>query len=211
VFNHQANAMRPIPAAAVLVAFGLGATPCVAADSDPAGVVVALVSELGRMTADPKLSASDREHAFADLLQQDCDLPMVSSYVLGSYLGAASSADRTTFARLFGRWVAQRFARELGNFDAGSLKVTKIDKENADAIVASEIATDEQPVEIEWHLRQDAGQYRIVDVALEGISMALVEREEIGAAIRRNGGTVAGLNSALEARLDGPTASASAR
>jgi ABC-type transporter MlaC component len=209
--NRQANAMRPILAAVAIVALGPGTTPCLAAGSDPVAVVTTLISGLERMTADPTLSAGDRARAFADLLQQDCDLPMVSSYVLGSYRGVTNPADLDTFDRLFGRWVALRFAGELGAFDASSLKVTKIETENADAIVASEIASDEHPVEIEWHLHRDAGQYRIVDVALEGISMVRVEREEVGAAIRRNGGTVAGLNSALEARLDGPTASASAR
>jgi phospholipid transport system substrate-binding protein len=208
--NRQANAMRPILAALAIVALGLGATPCRAAGADPAAVITSLVSGLARMSADPSLSAGDRERSFAALLQQDCNLPMVSSFVLGAYLRAASQADLEAFDRLFGRWIAQRFVGELGNFDARTLKVTKIDMANADATVASEIASDEQPVEIEWRLHRDAGQYRIVDVALEGISMALVEREEVGDVIRRNGGTVAGLNSALEARLDGPTASASA-
>ena len=42
---------------------------------------------------------------------------------------------------------------------------------------------------------------KIVDVEVEGVSMALTEREEFASIIQRNGGSVASLNQAMQQKL----------
>jgi phospholipid transport system substrate-binding protein len=60
------------------------------------------------------------------------------------------------------------------------------------------------PVKLEWHVRKQAdGSFKIVDVSVEGISMALTQRDEIASVADRNGGSAEGLNHTLEASLAG--------
>ena len=205
----KATHMRPRPILSVLAGFvlfapawGLAAPPF-----DPAATVTAFVAGLGRMTRDTSLSASDREREFAGILSEDCDLPRIAGYTLGSYAATASIAERQQFDGLFQRWVTHIFADRLGGFDAASFSVKSVATANNGAIVSSEIADGIHPIRIEWRVSADDGS-RIVDVAMEGISIAAVEREEMGAVLRRNGGTVADLNRALAVRLasdDGAT------
>ena len=83
------------------------------------------------------------------------------------------------------------------------MKVTGTRPDGADGVVvSSEIPrSGYESIKIEWRLRRSDGQYRVVDLDLGGISLMLVEREQIAAVIQQNGGTVAGLNHALETRL----------
>ena len=46
---------------------------------------------------------------------------------------------------------------------------------------------------MEWHLTDRGGTYKINDVAVDGISMAVTQRSEFAAVIQRSGGQVQGL------------------
>jgi len=207
----KAPPMRSLPILPVLaglifiVPVGGHAAP----PGDPSALVTALVSGLGRMMNDPALTTTDRELGFARIVEADCDLSRVARFALGNYSAAGSDADRTRFDQLFERWVTHRFARDLGRFDPASFSVKSVAQVPDGAIVSSEVANGNHPVEVDWHVSSSGDHYRIVDVAMEGISMALVEREEISDVLRRNGGTVAGLNRALEERLASDDAAAS--
>jgi phospholipid transport system substrate-binding protein len=63
------------------------------------------------------------------------------------------------------------------------------------------------PVELDWRLRAGANAYRIVDLTVEGVSMAVTQRQDFSAVIARAG--IDGLLAALRMRADlVPTAAA---
>ena len=46
------------------------------------------------------------------------------------------------------------------------------------------------PIEVDWRLGVSDGLYKIEDVAIDGVSMALAQRSQIGTLIEREGGRV---------------------
>ena len=46
---------------------------------------------------------------------------------------------------------------------------------------------------VNWRIRKDGEDYKIVDIVAEGVSMALTLRQEYSAVIERSGGKVEGL------------------
>ena len=50
-----------------------------------------------------------------------------------------------------------------------------------------------QVLKLVWRMRQRGGQYRVIDVVAEGISLALTKRQEFAAILKANGGNVAPL------------------
>jgi phospholipid transport system substrate-binding protein len=63
-----------------------------------------------------------------------------------------------------------------------------------DVIVTSEIVRPQgPPIAIDWRLVVGDGRYKISDVSIDGVSIALTQRSEFAAIIQRNGGQVAGL------------------
>jgi phospholipid transport system substrate-binding protein len=62
-------------------------------------------------------------------------------------------------------------------------------------IVSTDVITPgaPQPLKIDWRLVNDAGAYKISDVIVEGVSMAVTQRSEFASVIQRHGGQIQGL------------------
>jgi phospholipid transport system substrate-binding protein len=88
------------------------------------------------------------------------------------------------------RFYGQRFAQYGGE----SLRVTGSQTDPAGVIVTSQIIRPQgPPIEVDWRLGVSDGRYKISDVVVDGVSMALTHRSDFAAIIQRNGGQVTGL------------------
>jgi phospholipid transport system substrate-binding protein len=68
----------------------------------------------------------------------------------------------------------------------------------AGVIVMSQIIRPQgPPIEVDWRLEANDGRYKISDVIVDRVSMALSQRSEFAAIIQRNGGQVSGLLATL--------------
>src|SRR5690348_1377489 len=176
------------------------------AASDPAGFINGLVREALVSLGDRQLSPAARDSKFRTLLEQNFDVPRISRFVLGRYWKDASEQDRQRFQKLFQDYVVRAYAARFTQYTAGAkdqFKVTGTRAENeATSIVTSQILRDKgPPIRVDWRVHSDKGQLKITDVDVEGVSMALAQREEFASVIQRNGGNVAGLNQSLAQRL----------
>jgi phospholipid transport system substrate-binding protein len=71
----------------------------------------------------------------------------------------------------------------------------KIDER--DALVQSELALkDGRKIIVNWRVRSKT-EPKIIDVIVEGVSMAITQRDEFSAIINQNGGKIDGLLTAL--------------
>jgi phospholipid transport system substrate-binding protein len=88
------------------------------------------------------------------------------------------------------RFYGQRFAEYHGE----SLRVIGSRAEPEGAVVSSEIIRPRgPPIKVDWRLTTRNGVYKITDVTVDGVSMALTQRSEFAGLIQRNGGQLAGL------------------
>jgi phospholipid transport system substrate-binding protein len=193
--------MRKLMIVVVLLA-GLGVARADGPQS-PAGFVDSLVSDALVVIKDESLSDQDRQARFEALLQHGFDMPRIARYVLGRYWTAASDDQRQAFAQLFERWVVQTYASRLKGYSGQQVKITGARDEGQGAVVTTEIvsATGAPPLKLDWRVGRTDGAYKILDIDVEGVSMALTERDEIAAVIQRNGGTIASLNRVFAERL----------
>ena len=155
--------------------------------------------------ADETLSEAERESEFRDFLVRAFDVPVIGRFVLGRYWRLATPVEREEFETLFLEFVVRTYARRLGQYGGETLRILEtMSGGGDDAIVRSEIVSPEFPeVRVDWHVRRIGEDYRIVDVTVEGVSLAITQRDEFGAVIRRSGGQVEGLLSALRERVVG--------
>ncbi len=200
---------------AVLLVIAVAVAPGMArAESagNPGGFVNAIIADALAMLRDPALAEPQREERLGLLLRRDFDLPRIARYVLGRYWTSASADERENFTRLFEQWVVQTYGARLSRYSQETVTVTGTRPENgADTVVTSAIVHPSgPPTHVAWRVSGQPGSYRIVDIDVEGVSMALTEREEIAAVIERSGGTVTALNRSLEEKLRGAGNSAQA-
>jgi phospholipid transport system substrate-binding protein len=155
------------------------------------------------------LTLEQREAHFRGLLAQGFDLRFIGRFVLGKHWRAATPDEKNDYLSLFSEYVLQTYSSRLGGYSGQTLTVIGARQASEkDIVVQTQIDRPSgPPILAEWRVRANGEQYRIIDVAVEGISMAVTQRAEFGAVVQRNG--IPGLLTALRARTTKISATAS--
>ena len=197
-------------ATAVLFSFlttGLVLTTSVSqalASVDGPGRFIASLGERAIKTlADTSAADSTRRIQFRTLFLEGFDVNALSRYAIGRYWRTASKSQRSEYQRLFTDFIVNTYASRFGQYSGEKFLVKgerKI-KGKKDTIVQSEIIRPQgAPVRVDWRVRERKSGYKVIDIIVEGVSMAITQREEFSTVIRRSGGKVDGLIAELKAK-----------
>ena len=188
---------RGLAVCGALVLLAVGAARPVAAveTGDPAAFVRHFGEQAIAILADQGLAGDQREQAFRELLTAGFDVKTIGRFVLGRYWRKATEAERAEYGRLFEDLIVATYAHRLSSYVGAGLKVVGVRQQDGkSALVASRFLRAEgEPVQLDWRLLRRGDTWRIVDVVVEGMSMALSQRSEFKAVIRGNGGRVEAL------------------
>jgi phospholipid transport system substrate-binding protein len=190
--------------AVCLCAIGILLPSRPAAAADPAAVVTSLGNEalkvLGK-NVDPNL----RVARFRQLFSADFDVPGIARFVLGRYWRVATPTQQQEFLKLFTDYIALAYSNRLAEYSGETLRVTGSRLAPDGELVSSQIvrANGQPPAGVDWLLTPQNGAYKISDVIVEGVSMAVTQRSEFASVIQRNGGQVEGLITALRQKTEG--------
>ena len=185
---------------AVFAGTANGASRIAAADAE------LFVSGLGQQAIEvlrrPDNSLERREAEFRSILATKFDLPFISRFVLGKYWRQADQEQKDEYQELFSDFVLRTYSARLGGY-AGQLFLVEsaVAGGERDMIVRSVISGGSGPqLRADWRVRLIDEAPRIIDVSVEGISMAITQREEFAAVIARQG--IDGLLQLLRARAN---------
>jgi phospholipid transport system substrate-binding protein len=202
--------MPSVPRRLILIGLFVAAlsTPNWAARADTApnaGVFINhLVNAALQVLAQPKTNQAQREQGFDRLLRENFDIPRIARFVLGRYWNTTSEPDRRKFIDTYREFIIKTYATRFGEYSGEIVRVTGSRAESSDVtIVNSEIVhpNGDPAAKVTWRVQQTGGDYKIVDVDVEGISMMLTQREEFASVIQRTGGTVTGLIQVMQQKL----------
>jgi phospholipid transport system substrate-binding protein len=189
--------MRGLAAiAAILLLAAAGPRPAAAIEtSDPAAFMRHFGEQAIAVLADEGLAADQREQAFRELLTTGFDIKTIGRFVLGRYWRKATEAERAEYNRLYEDLIVATYSHQLSSYAGEGLMVGGVRQQDGkSALVASRFLRAEgEPVQLDWRLLRRGDTWRIVDVVVEGMSMALSQRSEFKAVIRGNGGRVEAL------------------
>ena len=155
------------------------------------------------------LSLAQRESEFGRILRAGFDLRLIGRFVIGKYWRQASKEEKAEYLEAFGDYVIKTYARRLGGFSGQSFSVTgtQVAGEKKDVLVNTLI---ERPsgasIAAAWRVRDIKGNLKIIDVVVEGVSMAVTQRQEFSAVARRGG--MSGLVRTLRAQTERLSATA---
>jgi phospholipid transport system substrate-binding protein len=173
--------------------------------TDPAAFVDGMIQQALTILRNKQLPDDARQQQFSVMLHKNFDIPRIARFVLGRYWSTASDDDRNTFNGLFEQWVVRTYSQRFKDYGGENIKVTGSRPESDTSfIVSSQLIHPDgsPPATVDWHVNKAPDGFKVVDVEVEGVSMALTEREEFSSVIQRAGGSVASLNQALKSKLD---------
>jgi phospholipid transport system substrate-binding protein len=179
-------------AAAVLLSAGISMAPGTAAAGQSPTDFIRVLGTQGLDVIRSNMTLNDKAVYFHQLLRQDFDLDGMSRFVLGPYWRVASEDQRQEFCRLFEDHLVRFYGEQLAQYGGESFRMTGSRNDPAAVIVTSQILRPQAPpIEVDWRLGVRDGLYKITDVAIDGVSMALTQRAEFASVIERNGAHVA--------------------
>ena len=197
-----------LTAALIVLAGALAPAIPAAAAADPA----AMISNLGSRALEvlgKDATQAQRVARFRELLREDFDVPGIGRFVLGRYW---NTGDRGTAGGI--RQAVRGLHRDGLRHPAGRIHRRDLQGDAAagrsadGAIVSSQILrpAGAAPVKVDWRLTGRDGNYKISDVSVDGISMAVTQRSEFASVIQHNGGQVQGLITMLREKTAGNAA-----
>ena len=198
----DSRSRRGLIALAVACGLGFGFGSAWAADpqlelhpasGEPQKSAATLIQDLGVQTAQALASKkaekpAGRRDLLRKLVRQGFDLEMTSQFVLGKYWNRASDTQRTEFLDLFTEYLLNSYSRHLGSYQAETLSVVSSNQVgDQDILVETKVAGVDGPVTPVWRVRAIDGAYKIIDVTVDGVSLALTQRREFASVVNRVG------------------------
>ncbi len=153
--------------------------------------------------AGPNIDKDERRRRFRVLLNNNFAVKTIGRWVLGRHGRKAKPAQIKEYFILFENLIIDTYADRFTKLSGINLTTTKaMSKGKRDTIVYSELRDDagKKKASIEWRLRNKKGQFKIVDVMVQGISMGLTQRDEFASVINNKGLGVEGLLQVLRKR-----------
>ncbi|MGF1629633.1 MAG: phospholipid-binding protein MlaC [Kiloniellaceae bacterium] len=154
---------------------------------------------------DASVSEKEKEEHFRKLFNENFDLPTIGRFVIGRYWRAASEADQKAFLAVFEDAMVQRFLPLLAEYSSERFQigtVTPVSGNESEAMIDSRIdRTQGEPYRVSWRVRENNGDFKILDIVGEGVSMAITLRSEYGSVLKNNGGQLPPLTDALREKV----------
>lgn len=123
-------------------------------------------------------------------LDQVADFRYIGASVMGSYFRNATPEQRSRFADVFRQTLIDTYTRGLVTFDYKELRVLdtqQSQRHDDQASVAMEVVADNgQVYPVSYSLRLSGGEWRVVNVIVNGINLGLTFRNQFDQAMRDN-------------------------
>ena len=170
--------------------------------SDSQRFIQSLATKALATLGDRTGTIATREKKLRAILQKEFAMKRIARFVIGIHWRQMNRLQRRKYEHLFSEWVLKTYTARLGGYAGETFQVTRAsDAGKGDIIVHSRIfQTNGSPsIKCSWRVRNFKGQLKIIDVYVEGISMAVTQRSEFAAIIKKNG--LKGLLARIENRL----------
>jgi phospholipid transport system substrate-binding protein len=152
------------------------------------------LSEKVVLIAKKEQDKKNQDDQVATLLNENLAYERIARFVLGKHWLNATEGEKKEFLDLYAKSLRLAYSRQILSVDLKDVQVyDAFVSPRGQLITVKTKVTDPgsgQPVAIDWRLISSAEGYKIVDVLVEGISVASSQRSEYASIIQRGGGKV---------------------
>ncbi len=181
--------------AALSCVWALGAQAAV--DAAKAEAFVKGVTEDGiENIINANIPQAEKDKRFAKLFNSALDIQFIGQFVLGRYWRTATAEQRQEFIDAYRELNVQTWSKRFDEFKGRNFIFKGTDASNsANQIFVNSTVPMEQgePAKVVWRVKQIGNEFKIVDIIIENVSLAITARNEYTAFIKQSPDGVAGL------------------
>ncbi|MEO1138337.1 MAG: ABC transporter substrate-binding protein [Pseudomonadota bacterium] len=157
-----------------------------------------VVADINRVIASGK-SVNAMISDFERIFGRYADVNIIARSTLGQDARRASSAQLRAFTTTFRSYIARKYGKRFREFIGGKIEVKGVRKVKSWHEVQSTVyLRGSSPFQVLFLVSDRSGKDLFFDMVIEGVSLRLSERTEIGAILDRNKGNIDGLISDLK-------------
>lgn len=181
-------------AAAAVLSSGVSG-PAWALGADQAKAHVSKTLEDLRGLLRQKGTAQSRAPKLKQIMESRANMPLIAKFAAARVWRDMSSAQRSTYQQAFSHFVSVTYARRFDEYasEDPQISVSRTrDVGRKGVLVESPIklGAGAAPVIVEWLVSDRGGKVEVVDMLIEGISMAVTLRDELAAMYAKRGNNV---------------------
>ena len=181
--------------AILLLALMAGVTAQASAERSPEQMIRDSIDELtGQIEGRRDHFAQNMDELEAlvdDSLEQIADFRYIGASVMGRYFANATPQQRSRFVETFRQTLIDTYAKGLVTFDYRELRVLANQQprryEDQASVDMEVVAGDGTVYPVSYSLRLSDGEWRVVNVIVNGINLGLTFRNQFDQAMRDNG------------------------
>ena len=167
-----------------------------------ADVFIQSVVNRAAKTLGGNLTKEERIEKLKDIARETVDIDGIGRYTLGSYKNKITDNQMLEYKILFRQYFLKSFASRLAEYSNPEIEVVSKKKLNKNYTMVSSIlvSTEQRPeVKIDWRVStKDPDNLLIMNLVIEGLSLARTQKEEFSSIIQSNDGDINALFSTLK-------------
>lgn len=149
------------------------------------------------------VSQAEKDKRFEKLFNQALDLDFIGQFVLGRYWKTATPEQRKAFIAAYRELNIKTWSARFDEFKGKSFVFVGSTPSNSpnQVFINSTVAMDAgEPAKVVWRVKQTGSNFKIVDIIIENVSLAITARNEYTAFIKNNPGGIDALIKDLQTK-----------
>ena len=142
------------------------------------------------------VTQAEKDQRFAKLFNEYLDLDFIGRFVLGRYWKTATPKQRSEFITVYRELNIKTWSKRFDEFK-GKIFIfngTTPSSSQYQIFVNSTVPMDQgAPAKVVWRVKETNGQFKVVDIIIENVSLAITARNEYTTYIRKSPDGINGL------------------
>jgi ABC-type transporter MlaC component len=149
--------------------------------TDPGQFIVEFLAQLSKLNQIHIGDEQDRRHRLGTLLDRTLDLKIIGDFLLASNGPIRASQERQTFDRYLRCYLIDRIRAAIGSLSPRRLRVIDHYRDGVAAVVVTELTFSLFSLRFRWIVVDKPGGWRVCNLVIEEIDLAMLLREKLSA------------------------------
>ncbi len=154
------------------------------------------------------VNQKEKDKRFEKLFNKALDMDFIGQFVLGRYWKTASDAQKKDFIATYRDLNTKTWGRRFDEFKGRSFVFGGTTESNSKNQIFVNSTVDmgqgQEPAKVVWRVKQEGNTFKVIDIVIENVSLAITARNEYSAFIKNNGGSIDALIKDLKNKAKNP-------
>ena len=160
---------------------------------NPGQYIISTTEKAINALTDNSITQNEKEKRFGKLFDENFDVPSKSRFVLGKYWKSATTNQKKVFFVTFRNYMVKTYSSRFNEYSGEKLSLLNYENEPNLKLFIVHTAlnrSNDPPIKVDWRVGLKKDRYVILDIIIEGISLAVTQRSEFISVIDHNDGNL---------------------